>query len=798
MAEPTLSVLQLLQQAGQVHEAQLNAAEERLKEATVELQQLRLSLAPSAPSDAAGADGTPMSPTTRRELEAPRPPTSPPKLTVQVGDRGAKRLGSRVSFSYDENGGDSPDRSPRGHAETMNSQNTEGDHPEDSGIVGDPSPRAWSTPLPLPGLVPPDGGPRRASVDGGTVPFSAVMPGENNEGQNSAGPGLPRALSRITGDTEMMRFREELPPDLKLAAAWRKKTSGTTSKVGRTVSSKAHMHMDTEEEELLLLRVLDRMVLDPSSAKRMAFEVFGLVLIIYDLFWLPMQVFDPPVSTFTEVMGWTSSIYWLVDIPMSFLVGNIRKGIMEIKVRTIAGIYLRGWFWFDILVVSVDWVLNILEVVNNTKNVGGISALRLGKGVRVLRVFRLIRVLKGGGILQELLDTIHSEHCIIIVGIVKLLGLILCVNHIIACLWFWAGSSGYEVTWITEADIMQRSLAYKYATCLHWSLTQFTPASMEVYPTNEEERIFCVCVIVSAMVIFSSFISAITNAMTQLRNLNREKIEQFSLLRKYLTQCNVSGGLLARVLQSVSSALNKNKRRVHEEDIKVLHLLPLSLRQDINQEVYSPYFVAHPFFSVCSSCFDAYVRKLYSSGVKGKFLPANQELITSGEQAKEMLFVISGTVNYKADRQVSPLPVPMVEGTWLSEACLWIHWSHNGIGTTAQECDVLALDASKFQDVFKDDVTVKHYAVAFWSHFMANPMHLTDIWSDEEFLYQWSTESLLTAEQCVGSAIQPDQRNSEFYRYVTTKRRSSSAMLDQTLLGKDFFSSAAELGLDSP
>ena len=43
------------------------------------------------------------------------------------------------------------------------------------------------------------------------------------------------------------------------------------------------------------------------------------------------------------------------------------------KVRNIAGLYLRGWFWFDIVVVSVDWVLNILEVVNNTKNVGGIG-----------------------------------------------------------------------------------------------------------------------------------------------------------------------------------------------------------------------------------------------------------------------------------------------------------------------------------------------------------------------------------------------------------------------------------------
>ncbi|CAK9016098.1 Protein ZINC INDUCED FACILITATOR-LIKE 1 [Durusdinium trenchii] len=547
----------------------------------------------------------------------------------------------------------------------------------------------------------------------------------------------------------------------------------------------------------------------------------------------------------------------------------------------------------------------------------GISALRLGKGVRVLRVFRLIRVLKGGGILQELLDTIHSEHCIIIVGIVKLLALILCVaqtrsagaavlaqqpsglglpprtevNHIIACLWFWVGSSEHAVNWISEA---------------------------------EEERTFTVCVIVSAMVIFSSFISAITNAMTQLRNLNKEKIEQFSLLRKYLTQCNVSGGLLARVLQSMSSAMNKNKRRVHEEDIKVLHLLPLSLRQDMNQEVYSPHFVVHPFFSVCASCFDTYVRKLYSAGLRTKFVPSNQEIITSGEQAGEIVRVAAdGTtevicqsdpvdspvgrkvlywkterslapspkhtthetdhvfqrvklttpvaflkeqwrayydqfahdlegrdatdflhlvayvdlpnlrahaateawqaltgfdgedqgrttrdaaassrcdfqpgMNYKSDRQLSPLPVTIQEGTWLAEASLWLQWQHNGLGNTVTECDVLVLDAAKFQEIFKDDVTVKHYAVAFWEHFMSNPADLTDAWADEDLLFQWSTEALQTAEQspvdgvggtvacegCMGSVIEPDHRNTAFSRHVTQKRRSSSAMLDETIL----------------
>ena len=42
----------------------------------------------------------------------------------------------------------------------------------------------------------------------------------------------------------------------------------------------------------------------------------------------------------------------------------------------------------------------------------------------------------------------------------------------------------------------------------------------QVTPKNEIERLFNVVVIMSAMVIFSTFISAITNAMNQLRNLN--------------------------------------------------------------------------------------------------------------------------------------------------------------------------------------------------------------------------------------------------------------------------------------
>ena len=56
------------------------------------------------------------------------------------------------------------------------------------------------------------------------------------------------------------------------------------------------------------------------------------------------------------------------------------------------------YFWFNTQLVSRIWAIN-------SNHMPGISALRLGKGVRVLRVFRLIRVLKGGGILQDESDS---------------------------------------------------------------------------------------------------------------------------------------------------------------------------------------------------------------------------------------------------------------------------------------------------------------------------------------------------------------------------------------------------------
>lgn len=38
--------------------------------------------------------------------------------------------------------------------------------------------------------------------------------------------------------------------------------------------------------------------------------MFGLLLIMYDLIWLPMQVFEPVEGDFFFIVGLVSSLYW--------------------------------------------------------------------------------------------------------------------------------------------------------------------------------------------------------------------------------------------------------------------------------------------------------------------------------------------------------------------------------------------------------------------------------------------------------------------------------------------------------
>lgn len=662
------------------------------------------------------------------------------------------------------------------------------------GMSSKPSTPRAVLPWPPPGGAP--GAARRNSAMMGGLQLPKLGGGP---GRRASAAGLSSIAMARRGTTVGVGGLTLPGQDIKLLPVWSKNpTSDTIARVTprhMSAANQTEKDSDSLAEEAApapgkgFWHCVSRLVSNPSSPKRIAYEMLGLLLIMYDLIWLPMQVFEPAEGNFFFVLGLVSSLYWTFDMPTSFLVGYAvqDKGIIEMRLRKIAWNYLRSWFLLDITIVTIDWTLNILDWTQGSVGASeGISFFRIGKAVRFLRLLRLLRLLKAHGRFNELLEHVQSEFSVIVIGILKLIAFILLLNHLVACVWFWIGTWGNSEnmnTWLGSSggDILTANLAYQYFTSLHWSLTQFTPASMEVTPKNEIERLFNVVVIMSAMVIFSTFISAITNAMNQLRNLNSERNEQASLLRRYMQQNNVSAPLKARVLQSIK-ALSQNRSRVHESDVAALRLLPLSLRHDLSQEVYAPHVGVHPFFYVCNACFSMQSRKIFSTCLAEKSLSTSQELITSGENATHMYFVIGGILDYLADERGENEPaIALDTGAWLCEAALWVRWQHNGTAnTTAQGCELISVDAGGFQNILKDEKPVRQYANMFWKHFSENPEDLSDVWCDEEVLFDWATRAMGQAETYYGDVIPAEPAttwNSKFSQFLQSQRRASSGFV---------------------
>merc|ERR1719159_996213 len=89
----------------------------------------------------------------------------------------------------------------------------------------------------------------------------------------------------------------------------------------------------------------------PNQSKKVAWDVMGIVLIAWDVMWLPLNLsFDPEPILFTDFMFWLTLIFWTSDIALSFITGFYKNGEIVMHRAKIARNYLTTWFIPDCLI----------------------------------------------------------------------------------------------------------------------------------------------------------------------------------------------------------------------------------------------------------------------------------------------------------------------------------------------------------------------------------------------------------------------------------------------------------------
>eukprot|EP00927_Polykrikos_kofoidii_P036611 TRINITY_DN30914_c0_g1_i1.p1 TRINITY_DN30914_c0_g1~~TRINITY_DN30914_c0_g1_i1.p1 ORF type:complete len:873 (-),score=123.14 TRINITY_DN30914_c0_g1_i1:75-2693(-) len=484
--------------------------------------------------------------------------------------------------------------------------------------------------------------------------------------------------------------------------------------------------------------LLQMFILQPDNAFCILWDLLTTLVVFHDAVVLPLDLgFSPAWPSFMILAFSVISVIWMLDILLSFIRGTLdeQQGVVEMRPGMLARRYIKTWFFFDVSIVACDVFADVLEGSKLMRLV------RLQRLLRLLRLIRLLRIVKIGGrlITNDLNDGSRSEKSGAALSIIKLLVILIVVNHFITCGWHGVGTVDMDEPRSRWVDVAfnkgEHDFAYRYLTSYHWSITQFTPASCEVQPTNYAERIYAVCVILCGLLMFSSFVSSMTQAMMQLKQLSSAERQQNQAVRRYISENHVSVELSSRVIAAVRAGkVQKPKKRLHEVDVSAFKNLPEALQVRLHEEVFTERVKVHAVFQHLKDCAVPVYRNVCHRAISEHSLAHAEELFHSGVFANYMYFVSHGSVlyflGYDAEAMTSLKP-----GDWFSEACLWTRWEHRGrLSGEDVNSDLLKVEATQFHKI-ASSVAVARDLQKYANMFLVEAIkecgsfaELTDVW----------------------------------------------------------------------
>jgi hypothetical protein len=425
-------------------------------------------------------------------------------------------------------------------------------------------------------------------------------------------------------------------------------------------------------------------------------------------------------------MDWLTLSFWTLDVFASLRTGFVRKGELVMDPAAVAKNYFKTWFAIDMLIIVPEWTFILLDLFDLVTSQTG-SLVGLLWIMRAFRVGRLVRLMKLRQVMSYIAERLNSEYTFVLSEILKLVLGILCINHFIGCIWYALGNAGRkngELNWLEYYEVEQETLVFRYATSLHWSLGQFTPAPMNIQPQRLSERIFAICVLVFGMICFSSFVSGLTASVTVLRQMSSNNLKDFWLLRRYLDQWEVTPQLTFRILKYAEHAVNKQTDHMPEAKVTLLNLLSGQLKDELRVATTYASMAHHNLFKKVIRSSGLMVHRLCTVLALRAFAQ-DDTIFNPGSKAKEMYFINRGEVRYqlaksyrnaKEDKEDKYAGPP----SWMCEAVLWTaEWHHLGKASAHQECALVVVNGDGFGEVLRWDALVHTFACLYAESFVS-------------------------------------------------------------------------------
>ncbi|CAE8601593.1 unnamed protein product [Polarella glacialis] len=554
-----------------------------------------------------------------------------------------------------------------------------------------------------------------------------------------------------------------------------------------------------ESSRKLRGKVASRWRFHELSRRRMAFDMLGLLLLVYDVLMTPFNMAFGNVSDkLSEVMSWVFPLFWLLDIMLTiFFTTFCSGGVLQTGRKAILRRYARsGWLLLDSLWVCLDMVLLSVYYDLDNQSYQMVRDVILRKGVyfaiQTLRVMRILRMQRN---MTCIAVRVRSEYLRPMFGLAVTALFVLLGAHVAACglMYLGSASGADQSTWFKDyAGTQDRDT--QYLTALLWALSQLTPGAPgpnfgESPFRSVPDLVYAVMVHVIALLALCLLLGSVAGFILEL-HVPSEWPRCQALLRGYLyegapvplqLQYRIWSWLelepLARVIHARVGARHLalvdvrgdhkaklSQLRLQQEQTPIMFsILPPHLRQELLGHVCGPLLVKHPFFHELDVAHPQALQQVIEC-LSQVFVEPGQDLFVAGSTTGQMIFVRKGELKYTLDARASGQPsgakpdarLKVSAGGHASEASLWLqNWTHSGHLTAAEGVnsycsEVWMLESSCFSSLLRRGPlelwqAASSYASAFARRANMPDASLTDLESDSDLLLKLTEDAFADA-----------------------------------------------------
>ena len=190
---------------------------------------------------------------------------------------------------------------------------------------------------------------------------------------------------------------------------------------------------------------------------------------------------------------------------------------------------------------------------------------------------------------------------------------------------------------------------FLYTTSLHWAVTQMTPGSMGVVPSNSFERAWNIGFLIVSLFCSAMVVSQLSARIIGYQMKNNQRSTQSATLTLYLSENNVSFALTQSIQMQVRA--RNTKERLGATSVELLSKLSVVLRQELACAVFHRHLLTHTIFVAWHMMHERTTMQLCYEVMHFASLTTDDEPFVPESIANRIFVVVQGTLSYSAERR---------------------------------------------------------------------------------------------------------------------------------------------------